>query len=116
MGYRYCHNCDHEFYEADMIGNKCPQCRTKKWGLLHPIQMKAHAKVSRAIRRGQLTKGPCAVCGSTVRIEGHHDDYSKPLEVIWLCRPHHGQRHIELRRAGKDPNLAIRFRTTATQG
>jgi len=111
MGYRFCYNCEHEFYESYQIGNKCPQCGTVRWGLLHRKQMKAHAEVGRAVRSGRLIKGPCQVCGSTVRIEGHHDDYSKPLEVIWLCRPHHGQRHVELKRLGKDPNLAIRFKS-----
>lgn len=41
------------------------------------------------IKRGQVAKGPCAICGTRERIEAHHEDYSKPLEVVWLCRGHH---------------------------
>jgi hypothetical protein len=35
------------------------------------------------------------VCGRT-RSHAHHDDYSKPLDVIWLCSTHHRSRHIEM--------------------
>jgi hypothetical protein len=35
-----------------------------------------------------LVPQPCEVCGAT-KVEKHHPDYSKPLEVRWLCREHH---------------------------
>jgi hypothetical protein len=60
---------------------------------------RAHHALSNAIRDGKLTKGPCEVCGTTERIEGHHDDYSKPLEVRWLCFKHHKEHHRKLREA-----------------
>ena len=40
--------------------------------------------VQRAIRAGELLRQPCEVCGATMT-HGHHDDYSKPLEV--RCSP-----------------------------
>jgi hypothetical protein len=40
-------------------------------------------------KRGRLVKQPCAVCGSTEKVEKHHKDYLKPLDVVWLCRAHH---------------------------
>jgi hypothetical protein len=39
-----------------------------------------------------LTKLPCEVCKSP-DTHAHHDDYSKPLDVRWLCSQHHGQEH-----------------------
>lgn len=45
-----------------------------------------------AIRRGELTRLPCEVCG-TAKSHAHHEDYSKPLEVVWLCRAHHEALH-----------------------
>jgi len=59
---------------------------------------KAHAKVSYAIKKGVLIKMPCVRCGEQKSL-AHHEDYDKPLEVMWLCQPCHKQRHKELREA-----------------
>lgn len=53
----------------------------------------ARRKAWRAVRRGVITRGPCEVCGDASDVEAHHDDYSKPLEVRWLCTKHHGEQH-----------------------
>ena len=67
----------------------------------HREKWLARARVSIAVRKGDLTRGPCDKCGTTINIEGHHDDYSKPLEVRWLCSSHHKRFHAELRRRCK---------------
>lgn len=54
----------------------------------NPEKNRAHAAVSRALRSGKLIKGPCEKCGAE-NVDAHHDDYSKPLDVRWLCRRHH---------------------------
>ena len=59
----------------------------------------AHTKVQRAIKKGILVRGPCSSCGSTKNIHGHHEDYNKPLEVIWLCSIHHKQLHAAKERS-----------------
>lgn len=56
---------------------------------------RANQKVAIAVLSGKLQKQPCEVCGALV-VEAHHEDYDKPLDVHWLCRYHHGQRHAEL--------------------
>jgi hypothetical protein len=38
------------------------------------------------------------VCGNAAT-HAHHDDYSKPLEVRWLCRAHHSEHHTTERLA-----------------
>jgi hypothetical protein len=43
-------------------------------------------------KRGKLIPRPCEVCGSLM-VEKHHEDYSKPLMVRWLCRPCHQEMH-----------------------
>lgn len=52
-----------------------------------------HNQVTAAIAKGELVRGSCEVCGTTEKVEGHHDDYARPLEVRWLCRPHHREWH-----------------------
>lgn len=61
---------------------------------LHPDRYKARRAVSNAIRDGRLVRGPCERCGWVGKTHGHHDDYSKPLDVRWLCfRCHIGHEH-----------------------
>lgn len=67
----------------------------EKWQKLNIEKRKAHHKVEIAIKKGKILKEPCTVCGSE-KSEGHHEDYSKPLEVIWLCRLHHKLRFLKL--------------------
>ena len=70
---------------------------TARRGAESPEMYKAHILVSNAVRDGRLKKpSQCQWCGSESRIHGHHDDYSKPLDVIWLCAPCHKLRHKEL--------------------
>lgn len=58
-----------------------------------PIQQMCYNAYRYALRYGLLVKGACNICGSYDRIEGHHDDHSRPLEVIWLCHTHHSSHH-----------------------
>lgn len=41
-----------------------------------------------AVRRGKISRQGCSVCGD-INAQGHHEDYSKPYEVIWFCDYHH---------------------------
>jgi hypothetical protein len=42
---------------------------------------------------------PCEKCGSVVDVHRHHDDYSKPLDIRWLCEPHHFELHESTHRS-----------------
>ena len=63
----------------------------------NPEIIKVQTITAKAIRNGELIKEPCEVCGS-IKSEPHHDDYSKPLSVRWLCRKHHIKANNERRR------------------
>lgn len=68
----------------------------RAWRAQDSRRAAAHSSVSRAIRNGALVRQPCIRCGEEKSI-AHHEDYDKPLEVMWLCQPCHKQRHKELK-------------------
>lgn len=57
----------------------------------NPEKYRARTAVGNALRDGRLQREPCEVCGA--HAEAHHDDYSKPLAVRWLCFAHHREHH-----------------------
>jgi hypothetical protein len=72
--------------------------KNKRQAEKHPEKINARIKTRAAIKKGVLTRQPCKVCGNP-KVEAHHDDYSKPFDVRWLCHKHHrevhGQRAVE---------------------
>lgn len=81
---------------ADANAKKLDQIRTRKWQTANRIKRDAHIKVGNAIARGELTPQACERCGYGVGVHAHHEDYSKPLDVMWLCKTCHGKRHREI--------------------
>lgn len=71
----------------------------KRYRERHPEKIRAHKAVRDALRRGELVRLPCEVCGE-VRSQAHHHDYAKPTEVQWLCSLHHKELHRKLEAAG----------------
>jgi len=63
----------------------------KRYDQEHPEKLIARNAVAYALETGTLKRLPCEVCGS-ISTEAHHEDYSKPLEVMWLCTLHHAER------------------------
>jgi hypothetical protein len=63
----------------------------------YPEKRSAHLAIARALRVGTVVKEPCSVCGNTTS-ESHHEDYSKPFDVIWFCRTHHAEHHAKKRK------------------
>jgi hypothetical protein len=58
----------------------------------HTDRYFAHQVFSNAIKDGKVEKLPCFICGDN-KVEGHHPDYSRPLDVVWLCNKHHREAH-----------------------
>ena len=71
--------------------------QTAKWRKEDSRRSICHNKVYRAIKNGTLEVKPCCICGLE-KSEAHHEDYDKPLDVVWYCSFHHKQRHLEIRR------------------
>ena len=60
-----------------------------------PERNKAYMAVSRAVKNGKLVKMSCRDCGDK-KVEAHHSDYSKPLDVAWLCFACHRREHGQI--------------------
>jgi hypothetical protein len=61
---------------------------------------RAHHAVKAAIAEGRLVRpARCETCAEATYAVAHHDDYDKPLDVRWLCRPCHSRHHAALRPA-----------------
>lgn len=56
------------------------------------MKRKARSELNHAIRNGSVMRDPCIICGHA-ETEGHHEDYSQPLKVKWLCFRHHRMVH-----------------------
>lgn len=73
----------------------------------------AHRRVQVAITAGTLTAGPCTLCGKSIDVQAHHEDYANPLQVVWLCRTCHrtfdafdGLIHVFLQHLGEILHLS----------
>ena len=61
-----------------------------EWRVKYPDRARAQDAAGNAFRDGKIEKPSlCQGCGLPKRIEKHHPDYSKPLLVVWLCKPCH---------------------------
>lgn len=80
--------------------------RSAKWRTTHALQRKAHVLLNNSLKNGRIERpAVCSRCGDRCVPHGHHEDYTKPLEVVWLCKPCHGKRHREInetKRSGVD--------------
>lgn len=86
-----------EYYRAydRARGHHTTQEQDAKYRKENPEKYKAHYTVSNALRDGRLFKPTeCSICHDMdCQIEGHHDDYSQPLEVRWVCSSCHSGIH-----------------------
>lgn len=44
------------------------------------------------LRGKHIKRGKCVVCGK-LKTDAHHSDYTKPLDVVWICRKYHEKLH-----------------------
>lgn len=79
-GQRYCRACHAAYFRENR----------HKWRLSREQQRRASAREMANVyqKRGKLKPRPCEICGDP-KVEKHHEDYRKPLEVNWLCKIHH---------------------------
>ena len=79
------YNNDPEFRKRKIATNN-------KYQEYNKLKNQARWTVKNALKNKTLLKKPCMICKKN-RVEAHHIDYKKPLEIIWLCSLHHKQIH-----------------------
>lgn len=76
-----------------------PEGRKREWEAkkkyINSTKKASNTIVGNAVRDGKISKKPCAKCGS-LESDAHHENYYEPLNIIWLCKKHHGERHREI--------------------
>lgn len=99
--YYYCRKCNTEAskkYRKTPQGKKNIYKASYKSMRVNKEEHNARVKVYYALKTGKLKRPDhCTRCKIKGKPYGHHEDYSKPLEVIWLCRGCHANRHRELK-------------------
>lgn len=64
----------------------------------YPLKYKAKTTVSNYLRDGKLFRPDnCEKCNTKCKPQAHHDDYSKPIDVRWLCVRCHNDFHNGVR-------------------
>lgn len=73
---------------------KYKECK-QIWASNNREKRNAENKITKALKKEKILRATaCENCGKmNCKIEGHHYDYSKPLDVIWLCTECHGKVH-----------------------
>jgi hypothetical protein len=66
----------------------------RKYRLNNPVKSRAQTVLNIAVRSGKILRKPCSVCNDP-NSHGHHEDYEKPLDVLWLCPIHHKEAHTK---------------------
>ena len=83
-------------YDRDR-GNRQPPTYLSQYRKRYPNKYKATQALNYAVKTGQVQQEPCCICGK--QAEAHHPDYDRPLDVVWLCPPHHKQAHALTKKA-----------------
>jgi hypothetical protein len=103
----YCRRCQSIHSYGDRRSPRVQQRRRELWRRPRPhedrtqrlARERAHRLVAAAVDSRELARPPeCEQCGDSAATQAHHEDYGRPLEVVWLCPSCHAHRHPESRR------------------
>jgi hypothetical protein len=65
----------------------------RNWYQQNKVKRRAHVILHRAINSGKVMRPEkCSQCNKKCKVDGHHEDYSKPLDVVWICRACHSRK------------------------
>jgi len=91
--------CSRECYYESRKGEGNPMWNnnaSERGTLYHKTKNHVYYLIRQAKDLGQIEQQPCEECGATENIDAHHDDYTKPYDIRWLCRTCHLKLHFRL--------------------
>ena len=82
-------------YQRTPDGRAAQRRASRRWEAVNRNKRASQALLAGAVKTGRIVKpDACVKCGAGGRIEGHHEDYCKPLDVLWLCVECHVALHV----------------------
>ena len=81
-------------WEQSGRGKELRSLARKKDRLQNKDKYCARRLLNKLIKESLIKRMPCEICGKEGN--GHHPDYTKPVEVVWLCRKHHAELNRKL--------------------
>lgn len=91
---KYRENDPERFKKYDAEYRKANPEKFQEYYKQHRHKVRARAQVRWQVYSNKITKpSNCEHCGSEADLEGHHHDYSKPLDVVWVCKACHWALH-----------------------
>jgi len=92
--YWQCSKCKKWLSEIDYYGDqRTPNKLKAQCKVCHSQSNKAREILNNALASGKIIKPTnCSQCGKIRKLTAHHPDYSKPIEVLWLCYECHGNK------------------------
>ena len=85
-----------EEYARSQRGQTIIRANKERWADRNAFKRVAQWTLNNAVRDGHIKRQSCRECGA--KAQAHHHDYSKPLDVIWLCPKHHKAEHCRMQR------------------
>lgn len=94
--YRVIHNRGNRKYKKTERGKEAVRRQCKRYREKYPEKVCARHLINNSVASGKTERpNHCTVCFKECTPEGHHEDYTKPLEVVWLCSQCHNNVHNE---------------------
>jgi hypothetical protein len=79
--------------------------RTYRQSPEYHLRDRAYHKLRAAVKSGKIYKPDiCSICNTRTEIEGHHEDHTQALEVMWVCEKCHFDIHHPNRLISRDQN------------
>lgn len=78
----------HSYFGLRSTCKDCQNIEVTEYNKKHPRKVRTRTASHRALKKGIIKKTPCVICGEE-KVEMHHVNYNKPLNVVFLCRKHH---------------------------